>query len=198
MNNNKTVDRRVRKTKRAIKNAFAKLFTEKDVNDITIKDIADLADINRKTFYNYYSGVYQLVNEIENEILDSFKTAMDGIDINKAMKEPYIIFEKLTEIISTDLEFYGHLFSSDTNISLKTKIVSLLKENAKETLQQQPFYNDQIIDIILDFALSGMLNVYRQWFTYNRNQPIKEVSEAVGVMCFDGINGLAKWYGNNK
>ncbi|MBQ3987763.1 MAG: TetR/AcrR family transcriptional regulator, partial [Ruminococcus sp.] len=60
----KSVDRRVLKTKRAIRNAFAKLMVEKDINDITIMELADTADINRKTFYNYYSGVYQVVEDI--------------------------------------------------------------------------------------------------------------------------------------
>jgi len=54
----KKIDRRVVKTKKAIHNAFAKLLTEKELNDITISDIAELADINRKTFYNYYAGIY--------------------------------------------------------------------------------------------------------------------------------------------
>ena len=43
-----TEERRVRKTKRAIRNAFAALLAEKDVNQITVKDIAERADINRK------------------------------------------------------------------------------------------------------------------------------------------------------
>ena len=46
---NKPVDRRVLKTKRAIRNAFAKLMAEKDINDITIIELAETADINRKS-----------------------------------------------------------------------------------------------------------------------------------------------------
>ena len=53
-NKPKPVDRRVLKTKRAIRNAFAKLMVEKDINDITIMELAETADINRKTFYNYF------------------------------------------------------------------------------------------------------------------------------------------------
>ena len=66
----KKLDRRVIKTKKAIYRAFAQLLLEKDINDITIKDVADRADINRKTFYNYYGGIYDLTGEIENKILE--------------------------------------------------------------------------------------------------------------------------------
>ena len=52
------VDRRVVRTKRAIRNAFAALLSVKDVDDITVRELADAADISRKTFYNYYSGIY--------------------------------------------------------------------------------------------------------------------------------------------
>ena len=64
----KKTDRRVLKTKRAIRNAFATLLSEKDLNAITIKDISDVADINRKTVYNYYAGIHEILDEIENEI----------------------------------------------------------------------------------------------------------------------------------
>lgn len=47
-------DRRVRKTKQAIKNAFIQLLNKKDLEKITIQDITELADINRGTFYLHY------------------------------------------------------------------------------------------------------------------------------------------------
>ena len=46
------MDRRVIRTKKAIRNAFAQLLSVKKLEDITVKDIAELADINGKTFYS--------------------------------------------------------------------------------------------------------------------------------------------------
>ena len=111
----KKIDRRVVKTKKAIHNAFAKLLTEKELNDITISDIAELADINRKTFYNYYAGIYEVVDEIEDGIVQTLRDALDGADIREALKNPYLFFNKLTSIINTDPEFYGHLLSMRGN-----------------------------------------------------------------------------------
>ena len=47
-------DRRQRKTKIAVQNAFMRLMLEKDIAKITVKDVATLADINRSTFYLHY------------------------------------------------------------------------------------------------------------------------------------------------
>ena len=106
-----TIDPRTRKTKRAIRNAFAKLLSEKEIDEITIRDISELAEINRKTFYRYYGGIYQVVDEIENEVVSAFGSFLKDVDLKKALEEPHQIFERLTAIINTDMDFYGYLFS---------------------------------------------------------------------------------------
>lgn len=99
---NRKSDLRIIKTKRAIYTAFAELLTEKDMDDITVTDIASRAIINRKTFYNNYRGVYELVDELENEVIRTFDTAMQEIDF---VENPYAVFMKLTEIINSDMDF---------------------------------------------------------------------------------------------
>lgn len=88
MNEDKKIDRRIVKTKRAIRNSFAELLSEKDLNSITVSDVADKADINRKTFYNYYSGLYQVIDEIENELICLFDNEINDIDFQETMKNP--------------------------------------------------------------------------------------------------------------
>ena len=82
------IDRRVVKTKRAIKAAFAKLLTQKDINDITISDIAAEANINRKTFYNYYGGIYEVVGEIEDDIVRLIDKEVTGIGFQNSLQIP--------------------------------------------------------------------------------------------------------------
>ena len=85
MNHAKTEkhDRRIVKTKRAIKNAFIKLLSEKDFNDITVKNIADEADIDRKTLYNHYNGIYEIRDELENDLIELLEQAIKELDFEK-------------------------------------------------------------------------------------------------------------------
>lgn len=188
----KKTDRRVIKTKKAIKNAFAQLLTEKDINDITISDIAEYADVNRKTFYNYYAGVFAVVDEIENDIVERFSAMLAGIDVESNIKNPYIyiVFEKLTAVINTDIDFFGILLSMNGNVSLVTKIVELIKEKAREALTTTVNIEGWKLDILLDFAISGMISVYQQWFNSDRRRSIGEISEIIGTMCQRGLEGV--------
>lgn len=83
---NRKSDLRIIKTKRAIHTAFAELLTEKDMDDITVTDIASRAIINRKTFYNNYRGVYELVDELENEVIRTFDTAMQRSTLSRTVR----------------------------------------------------------------------------------------------------------------
>lgn len=185
-------DRRVVKTKKAIRNAFAQLLSEKDINAITIKEIADVADINRKTFYNYYNGVYQIIDEIEDEIVGSFEAALKDIDFKKCIQNPYIIFERLTAIINNDMDFYGHLLKMNANANLISKISASLKTEVKKNFSSQIEMENKRLDIMADYAISGMITVYQSWFNSDRSQSIEEISQIVSTMCFMGIAGMVE------
>ncbi len=186
----KKPDRRVIKTKRAIRNAFAALIAEKDLNDITIKDISDVADINRKTVYNYYGGIHEILDEIENELVSSFEKVIQEIDFPRNLENPNKIFETLTDVINEDMEFYSQLMKIDANSHLVRKIVSALKIRVKQTLAQRLPADKKKIELIADFITSGMLSAYQSWFNSGREQPIAEFSKEVSVLVFSGVNGL--------
>ena len=190
MNSPEKTDLRVIKTKKAIRNAFAELLSEKDIQKITIKDIADTAVINRKTFYNYYAGVYSVVDEIENEIIMAFIDALRDVDFKQLLHEPYEIFKKLTTIINSDFDFYSHLMKMDSNTSLISKIIQALEVNIKKSFSEQISMNKSTLDLAFDYAIAGMITVYQKWFNSDRTESIEEISKALSIIVSSGVNGL--------
>ena len=51
-------------TQQAIMYSLLKLLQEKPIDKITVKDICELCEINRNTFYYYYSDIYQVLEEL--------------------------------------------------------------------------------------------------------------------------------------
>ena len=49
----KKEDRRVRRTKKLLSQGLIELMQQKQVKDITVRELADLVDVNRGTFYLY-------------------------------------------------------------------------------------------------------------------------------------------------
>ena len=190
MKENIRQDRRVRRTKRAIRNAFAELLSEKPYEEITVTDITELADINRKTFYNYYAGVYEVVAEIEDSIIASLDDALRDVNLNTAIQNPQIIFERIAEIIHSDLDFYGHLLRMKGNDGLIVKMAELLKARLRGVLSEQTDISAEGLEVLLDFEVYGMMGAYRNWFVSGTDQSIEALSEEVGILIFQGFAGF--------
>ena len=75
------MDRRIARTRKSIKRAFAYLLSQKDLNEITITDIANAADVNRKTFYTYYAGIYEVIDDIEDELDESDDELSEDVSV---------------------------------------------------------------------------------------------------------------------
>lgn len=184
------VDRRIKKTKKAIRNAFTELIAQKDINKITVKEIADVADINRKTFYSHYDGVYQIIDEIENELVSVLNEIIGDIDLKRDLENPEIIFAKLTSVINHDLDFYGHLLRMDSASNLVPKLILALKEKVRKSFSAQTDIDPQSLDIMTEFIFSGMFAVYKNWFNFNQEQSIESVSEVISVLATFGAIGI--------
>ena len=74
-----SVDRRVRKTRRALSRALIELVLEKGYEDVSVQDILDRADIGRSTFYAHFeSKEMLLVNGPRNLGITMFELPSDG------------------------------------------------------------------------------------------------------------------------
>ena len=94
------MDKRVMKTRRAIHEAMTKLLTVKPIEEITVTELAEKAEINRKTFYNYYNSVYMVPEEMEDQIVARFEETLRKIDFDTLLKDPQTTFITLARLIT--------------------------------------------------------------------------------------------------
>ncbi len=183
---NGRLDRRCIKTRKAIKQVFIRMMTEKDISDITIKEIADQADINRKTFYFHYTDVNGVLDDIENDVLEQLCGIIESFDIQKAIYDPYLIFKELTNIINDDFDFYKYFLQSTSDSRLLEKIKHVLKNRIIELVGPE-INNKKMLPYAIEFAVSGILSIYREWFNSDRTYSLEEVSAFAGSLTFNGL-----------
>ena len=72
----KKTDRRILKTKRALRESLLYLLKEQPIQKISVSRLCEKSDINRSTFYTYYSSPMNLLESIEDEILNTLEEDM--------------------------------------------------------------------------------------------------------------------------
>ena len=137
-----------------------------------------------------YSGVYQLVDEFENEIVDYFAELIKTIDFNQALADPSIVFDTLYDTLSSHIEFIGVLFNSGHNSSLVSKVVNKLIEMTSDAAVEHFQSDPEKTEIITRFIFAGEIAAYQSWFHSDRKIPIKDLSGTIETLCKKGIDGL--------
>lgn len=169
-------DRRVIRTKKAIRDAFVSLLEEHELRDITITEICRVADINRKTFYNYYNDVFELMDEIEYEIVHEFEMIVKQKDENIFFSQPNQFFTTLTKTIADDYEFYEKLINANNGYGLVQKIRKSFINIFKEFIIESKMIPEDDVDFVVTFIVSGMVGVYQDIFRNEISMTQQEIT----------------------
>ena len=76
--NEKKMDSRVRRTKKLLREGLAQLMQEKSIKKISVRELSDLVEINRGTFYLHYKDIFDLVKGIEDELFEEFEEIVNS------------------------------------------------------------------------------------------------------------------------
>lgn len=75
------MDLRVLKTKKNIREAFLELRKNRSLDEIKVNVLCEKAMVNKTTFYNHYQDIYELSEELENEVVENFLNNFQDIDM---------------------------------------------------------------------------------------------------------------------
>ena len=169
-------DRRILKTKKAIYEALVELMQKKKLNSITVTELAAQADINRKTFYTYYSTVNDVLDEGINELIT-----------------PQTLFAFLNTIMS-DADIARDLFASDNGSLLFNRLQKALQETLlKELVSRDIKMNvpSEQYPLISSFVAGGMVSAYYEWITDPDGITLDEMARTLTTLIISGVHAFA-------
>lgn len=182
----KKIDRRVIKTKRAIRRAFLETLQGKELDKITMKEIADRADVDRKTVYNYYASPQKIFEELEDEAMQELDRRTKGLRYEP--ENPLAIFEVLTDMFTSNWEVSTHFMHMEMNSRLIVKIIEHLRVKVRETISRSEEIKEERIELVTEFITAGLFSAYRYWFNAKEKCPLEEFSKGVATLVLEGAS----------
>ena len=160
--NEKTVDRRVRKTRSQLRKCLSILLETKKIQNITVKELAQMADINRGTFYLHYKDVYDLMEHIQSDLLKEFEDILTKIAPDTDNLVPFI--EALFVFIYDNKDMAKIFLHDDLDANfsneLRNKLQTCVFNKYKAFIKQK---NMPYFELYYDFILSGTLGLLVRW-----------------------------------
>ena len=162
-------------TKKLIFDTFLGLLNQKPFDKITVKDIVETCDINRNTFYYYYSDIYDLLEEVFtnefDELMEAHKNGGSWLEAfikiaNTAYSHKRIVYN-ICSSRSYDY-FENYMYKSCKHI-----MVDFVQYSAKG--MSVP---DEDIEFLASFYEYAFLGIISEWFrTGMREDPVYLASQ---------------------
>ena len=168
----KSRDHRARVTQILIQKALTKLLREKPIHRISVKELCEEAGINRGTFYAHYTDIYDLLKQMEDDLVADLQKAMEPL-MREDAQEP-------------------------TLVGITSVIFRCLKENADICAVTLGPYGDARnfdatpwqLECYYAFASAGCIGLLEKWVAEGMEGSAEELADIAGGIMAQGIGFL--------
>ncbi|WP_267202598.1 TetR/AcrR family transcriptional regulator [Limosilactobacillus kribbianus] len=153
--------------------AFKQMFTEQPLNTITVTALARRANVNRKTYYQYFYTLTDVLQAIEDELLQEIENVI-------AKVQPLTI-ENLTlglnQLARKNYHFCKALIKNNQNDFFLVRGKDLFKQGLAKRIGAD--LADPIVDLRLECISAGVTDLYDYWIVNYPELPDKKLVEVL-------------------
>jgi AcrR family transcriptional regulator len=165
------IDRRIQRTQRALIDALVALALEKGYDAVTIRDLAERANISYSTFFRHYAGKDELlVTEIKS-VIDDLKALIGQTRDKSRTAEGAQIFQH----VAANQAFYRVLFTSQGTSRI---LYNVQQEIAVELVRERVFHASSPIppEIAANHFVVTILGLIRWWLDHDMPYPVERMA----------------------
>lgn len=167
------MDLRIERTRRSIINAFIELRSKKPLEKITIKELSELALINKATFYSHFTDIYDLSEHLEKETIDNILANIPHPD--SLTTNPKQAVTELALALMSQESLVNILFSDSRASILASRLESELKD---KIYNQYPEYKNNLEwNILLTVLIQGNFHAF---ISYSKKADTNKLVDIIG------------------
>ena len=185
------VDRRVRKTRRQLRECLITLLKEKKVQDITVRELTDMADLNRGTFYLHYKDVFDLLEKTEAELQEDFNQLVCKHDAVDLKQRPSVIFNEIYSLVYDNADLIEILLGENGDLNFVNRLKQLIREKClKDWMEVFRSGNAAAFDAFFSFIVSGCIGLLQYWLQTGLKETPEQMAKLTEHIITKGIGVL--------
>lgn len=174
-------DIRVKRTERALFQALRDLALEKDLKDISVRELTERAGINRKTFYLHYHDIDGLIGELQQEFV---RDITDHLRMENESKDVECAFFSTLCYLARDADWF-YITCSRYDYG---KVWGITSDPDALAFAAENFFGSEKYALELStYLISALRNIFCQWYTSGRKLPVEEMARLGTRVVFHGI-----------
>lgn len=165
--------------------AFWKLYKNKKIEKISIRELCQLAGYNRTTFYAHFENIYDLLNKAIETLLNPSKVMIEQFNDFPAMLGNDTVMQIFLLLFKTYDKYIELLLKNNNHYILEDKIKEMIIPIFKSKFPPDKF--DKKLNYIIDYQISAVFATILKWFLNNKDIPEKEIIELIYEISSKGV-----------
>lgn len=187
-------DRRIRRSKRMLREALAELIEECGFDGFSISDLTERAGLNRGTFYAHFSDKEDLLHSLEGEFFDDLKALREKIkqitleEFISAVSNgvPPRVCVEMFEIISEHGTLICALLGSHGDAEFQARLrdracTDIVRGVLYEKYTKEP---TALVEYYVSYYASAMLGLIQRWVQRDMQEDPEEMAKILITIMF--------------
>ncbi|MDR1363486.1 MAG: TetR/AcrR family transcriptional regulator [Spirochaetaceae bacterium] len=172
-------NRKTRYTRKALFESLIELMKSKSITHITIKEICDIADISRSTFYTYYDDQYDLLKCMEEETASYIEDTFKRFDKTITMNELAQIIEDMLRYINCNNNSIQVLLSENGDIDFQKRFFQRLSylQQTTDYFTESLGCGPEMLKYYSAYVVNGSIALVQCWLKNDMDVPIPEIAK---------------------
>ena len=194
MKTNRT-DRRIEKTIKATETAYFELLSEKKNDRITITELADRANIDRKTFYLHYNSVDDVIDRHSRATVARIMAELENKGFFNDVLDVSVFFETVLAVREEELQEFEVLQDPEIAALAWKHAENNLKDMLSDIAYRFFDEPDPEMELSIKFYTAGIMSIF---VSYIRQEIDIDPHELVRILSDLTENGISNKLKSDK
>ena len=182
-------NRSTRRTRSAIRDALTEMLAVKPVGKITVQELIDRANICRTTFYAHYEDIYDLLSEVEDDILSEIRAGLEGLDQAPIrVEEQYPAIEAVVAVYAKHEKLIRLLNGPNGDPAFDARLQDTIYDVTRDLrkVKEGDSFDEERHRLYSCYVISGGISVLNRMLSANLPIDPAEAGRVLGAMAAAG------------
>ena len=189
MNKKGDENRSVRHTKEKLQKSLIALLEEKQITQITVKELCTLADVNRGTFYCHYTDIYDMLAKMESAFFTAFEeisAACPGTSYSARLTKNYLL--AIFSFTYENRDFCRVLLGPNGDMAFVERMKRFVYDKCCTYWRTlNPQLDRRKYDSFNAFVINGCVGILANWLDGDTEESPEEVADAAAKIVSSSI-----------
>lgn len=183
--------RSVLKTKKRLRESLTQLLKTKSIKHITIRELTELSELNRGTFYLHYKDIYDMLEQIEDELFEEFDEILRTCPISQQNGELPVIRE-VFQFIAKNADIRLGLLGKNGDIAFNERLRQMFRDKCfRDWEKQEHGVSAEDFEIFYAYSVAGCVGLLEQWLQGEMKRSPEEMAQLMEKMILKGLGAIA-------